>query len=166
MKAKTLASMVLLCGLSGGCLAEDSNMNATQIAKSDLSTSVIRLAEKQKTCDESAIVLEPAPFRNAGLTKDQLRTALSYFYLKASIQCSFQEASAVVTNLSALTLLQPGAHQEASQAAELFTQDLVKLWESEEKYMGIEASKRHSIEQSVDLHTPIKMIESAKRLGL
>ena len=167
MKAKSLVLLALLCGLSTGCLAEhNSAYSALRNANQDLSESLVQLADKQASCDKSAMVLEPAPLLSAGLSKEELKTVLGYFYLKASIDCSFNEASAVVTHLNALALLQPEGHEDAAKAAQLFTQDLVKLWQAKEQYMTIDAPKRQRIEQAIDLGTPIRMIESAKQLGL
>ena len=91
MKAKLMATMIFFGGLSGACLADSSSAHsAITIAKLDLSESLVQLAEKQASCDESAIVLEPGPILSAGLSKAELKTALAYFYLKAFIQCSFQ----------------------------------------------------------------------------
>lgn len=159
--------LVVLLGISSLCVANGSEeYSAVRIAKLELTNSLEKYADKEQLCRESAIILNPKPIKEIGLTKDELKIALEYLYRKSFSKCSFSEASAVVTNLSTLLVLQPDTSDAAQESVKIITDDLAKVWLSKEKYLSINEIKRKKIENLINIDKPFNLIKSATALGL
>lgn len=155
--------IILLVALISSCAFAE-HPSALELARGNLAKSVTALAEKEGQCSASAKVLPVEAIRALGLHEDQLKTALSYFYLKASLACTYPEAASVVVNLRVLRELQPGMQEEDGE--QLITANMVSVLEEQAKYEQLPEGVRQQLESIKALHAPFKMIESVQALGL
>ncbi|MBA53223.1 MAG: hypothetical protein CMK89_02105 [Pseudomonadales bacterium] len=138
--------------------------SAVDIARENLARSVTALAEKETECSKSATILPAEAISKLGLDDEQLKTAISYFYMKSSLDCSYPEAANVIVNLRVLHELQPDMPKE--DGGKLITSSMVRLLEEQAKYEQLPEGVRQQLEGIKALHAPFKMIESAQALGL
>ncbi|MEE2733644.1 MAG: hypothetical protein VYA55_22670 [Pseudomonadota bacterium] len=138
--------------------------SAVEIARENLARSVTALAQKESECSESATILPAQAISQLGLDEEQLKTALSYFYLKSSLECTYPEAANVIVNLRVLHELQPDRPEE--DGGQLITSNLVDVLRAQAQYEQLPEGVRLQLEGIKALQAPFKMIESAQALGL
>ena len=155
--------LILSSALISSCVFAGSP-SAMDIARKNLARSVTALAEKESECTESATILPAEAIRKIELDEEQLKTALSYFYLKSSLDCSYPEAANVIVSLRVLHELQPDMPEE--DGGSLITSNMTSLLKEQAKYEQLPEGVRQQLEGIKALHAPFKMIESAQALGL
>ena len=155
--------LILSAALISSCVFAG-NPSAVDIARENLARSVTALAEKEAECSKSAAILPAEAIGKLGLNEEQLKTALSYFYLKSSLDCSYPQAANVIVNLRVLHELQPDRPE--ADGGELVTSNMISVLEEQAKYEQLPEGVRQQLEAIKALQSPFKMIESAQALGL
>ncbi len=155
--------------------AKEKTPTATELeafarANNEFNRSLVNLTNREKYCKESATILPANTFQGLNISPAEKKTALRYYYLKASADCSDTALRDYLVSSGILTaMLYPVDPDRAStlqESQELILDTQVRLLEVGIEYERLDEGLRESLEKIDDLEKPFKLIESSDALGL
>ncbi len=172
MKVFYLLAVLFLSALGQ---AKEKTLTATELeafarANNEFNGSLVNLTNREKDCKESATILPASTFQGLNIRAAEKKTALRYYYLKASADCSdtalrdYLLSSAVLAAM--LYLVDPDRANTLQESHELILDTQVRLLQAGIEYERLDDGLRASLERIRDLKKPFKLIESSDALGL
>jgi hypothetical protein len=176
MGAKSRIALVGLIGalilvFHSGFAKESTDLKSVSadIAKARLVRALSELEKRTQECIDLRVVLPKDALRGIVASREELRTALIYFNVKAENDCVKSEIAQYV--VAAELVERVNADKRDNDSGEERASDLVMISvadevEREAEYLRLPAPVREALEKIEALRRPFRLIDSVRALGL
>ncbi|WP_199611010.1 hypothetical protein [Flocculibacter collagenilyticus] len=155
----------LILHLAFSVSANDDKAIVTQ-ASNNFNKKLIALEQVESKCRESAIVLPADTFKSVSLSKEDKITALSYYFIKSTTECSSEAVKELLVASAVLSSLDEAYEVAAINSNKLIINSFKLLLEDEIEFNKIDKATREKLSKIHVLTKPFDPIRSAEVLGI
>jgi hypothetical protein len=155
----------LLIFISSECFAD--GVNKIPVAINKFNTSIVNVNNAFDECrKKEERVLQGDIFDNIGISKDQRKIALKYYYFKTATDCSSIAVKDYLLASAIRMFADKSLPRNLRDADELIVSTYLVFLQAEADYSTISDEDKMEFEKIQALQSPFDLIKSAKALGL
>ena len=148
-----------------------SQPDAQALARGRLAEATTKLKERMESCRNREIILPSGTFAHVDLTNGELRTALSYFSVRANNNCIEEQAknfaiASYIAQRAGIVSKDSASGAESPGLESLVLDSWWRQLQLEAKYRELPKDRRNQLAGIEVLREPFDLLESAKAIKL
>jgi hypothetical protein len=136
------------------------------IAKANYNNSISKIDEIEAKCEKSETVLDKRLFSEISADKEQLKTAVIYYYFKAKTACTGEAVKDYLLASAVLSSLDKDNRDAVLESDMLIVETNVQLVKHQAAYEILPDNLKDKLSDIRALYTPFNLIQSIEKLGL